>query len=114
MRAVHPHMTSAEAKRLLQQSANPSARCASLDDPTVDGCGAGLLDVDAAVHAGAQSAGDDPAGSRLGNIVHGGYGCAIGVSAGASSGAGSSSAGGAALALVAVALAALARRRRVL
>jgi len=108
MRAVHPHMSAAEAKRLLQQSADASAKCANPDDPTVDGCGAGLLDVDAAV-ALAQAAGDDPVDPRIGNIVHGGYGCAIGGGASSSSGAGS-----AALALVAVALAALARRRRVL
>ncbi|HEX8951197.1 MAG TPA: S8 family serine peptidase, partial [Polyangia bacterium] len=103
MRGVHPHMSAAEARRLLQASANPSAKCASPSDPTVDGCGAGLVDVNAAV-ALAASAGDDPIGAHLGNVVHGGYGCAIGDA--------SPSDGAALLALVAVALAVRARRRR--
>ena len=108
MRAVHPHMSAAEAKRLLQQSADPSAQCASPADPTVQGCGAGLLNVDAAV-ALAQAAGDAPGDPRIGNVVHGGYGCALGGDASSSSG------GGAALALVALALAlVVVCRRRVL
>jgi serine protease len=111
MRAVHPHMSAAEAKRILQASADPSAQCANPDDPTTQGCGAGLLDVDGAV-AMALAAGDDPAGPRLGNIVHGGYGCALGGDAPSSSSG--ADAGALTLAAVAVALALLARRRRVL
>ena len=105
MRGVHPHLSAVEAKQILQATANPSARCANPNDPTLDGCGGGLLDVDAAV-ALAASAGDsiDP---RAGNIVHGGYGCAVG-------GDGDRGAGAGALALLGLALAALAARRRVL
>jgi serine protease len=104
MRAVHPHMSAAEAKRILMMTADPSAKCASPADPTMQGCGAGLLDIDAAVVMAA-AAGDTPIDPRAGNIVHGGYGCAVG---------GDASSSLAAMALVAVALALLARRRRVL
>ena len=108
MRSVHPHMHAAEAKLILQMTANPSAKCASPADPTVQGCGAGLLDIDAAV-AMAAAAGDTPIDPRAGNVVHSGYGCAIGGAraAGASSGA-------LGLLLVAVALALLVRRRALL
>jgi serine protease len=106
MRAVHPHMSAAEAKLILTMTANPSGKCASPVDPTVQGCGAGLLDIDAAVVMAA-AAGDTPIDPRAGNIVHGGYGCAVGGGTGGGATAG-------ALALVAIGLALLARRRRVL
>ena len=70
MRAVHPRLSAVEARRILQATANPSAKCANPDDPTTDGCGAGLLAVDAAVNLAA--AGDEPADPRLGNVMHGG------------------------------------------
>ncbi len=103
MRAVHPRLTAAEARRILQASANASGQCADPNDPTLQGCGAGLLDVDAAV-AMAATAGDAPIGQRLNNVVHGGYGCAVG----------GDGAAAAPLALIVVAAAILARRRRVL
>jgi serine protease len=103
MRAVHPHMAAPEARRILQATANASGQCADPNDPTLQGCGAGLLDVDAAV-AMAAAAGDDPIGSRLGNVVHSGYGCAI-----APTSSGAAPLAGVAFALVALALV---RRRR--
>ena len=103
MRAVRPHLGAAEAKRILQASASPSAKCPDPGDPTLEGCGAGLVDVNAAV-AMAATAGDDPIGQRLGNVVHSGYGCALG----------GDGAPAAPLALVVVVAALLARRRRVL
>ena len=84
-------------------TAQTKSQCANPDDPTLQGCGAGLLDVDAAVTM-AQAAGDDPIDPRTGNIVHGGYGCAVG----------GDDASAAAIVLVLAALALLARRRRVL
>ena len=103
MRAVHPHMSSAEARRILQATANASGKCVDPADPTIDGCGAGLVDVDAAVAMAAQ-AGDSPIDARLNNVVHGGYGCAVG---------GDGRPAGA-LALFVVAAAIFARRRRML
>ena len=103
MRAVHPHMAAAEAKRLLQSSADPSGQCPSPADPTLQGCGAGLVDVDAAVVL-AQAASDNAPDTHVGNIVHGGFGCAVGSEASSSTRA----------LLVVAALALLARRRRVL
>ena len=76
MRSVHPRMGTAEVRRLLQASANPSSRCRSPADRTLEGCGAGLVDVDAAVTMAAASYNaPDP---HSGNIVYGGYGCALG------------------------------------
>ena len=49
MKSVYPSMTPAEAKKLLMASADPASRCANPTDPSAPGCGAGLLDVDAAV-----------------------------------------------------------------
>src|SRR5205823_4486898 len=49
MKAVYPAMTPAEAKKLLMASADPASRCANPSDASAPGCGAGLLDVDAAV-----------------------------------------------------------------
>ncbi len=105
MRGVYPHMRAAEAKRLLQSSADPSGQCPSPADPTLQGCGAGRVDVEAAVIL-AQSGGDHAPDPRVGNIAHGGYGCAV-AGAAASSGA---------LWLVAASLVVIvrARRRRVL
>ena len=107
MRGVHPHLGAAEAKRLLQASANASAKCANPNDPTTDGCGAGLVDVDAAV-ALAAAAGDGPGGARLGNVVYGGYGCAV------AGRARPADARALVVALMVVGLAIVARRRRVL
>jgi serine protease len=106
MRGVHPNLSAADAKRLLQASADPSGQCRNPADPTLPGCGAGLVDVDAAVVL-AQTAIDSTGNGHIGNQVHGGYGCAVGGDA-------SSPAGAGALVLVAAALAILARRRRVL
>ncbi len=103
MRAVHPHMNATAARRILQATANASARCADPNDPTVDGCGAGLVDANAAVALAAASANDPTA--RIGNVVHGGFGCAVG---------GDASPSASALALFVVGAALLARRRRVL
>ncbi|MCU1277013.1 MAG: peptidase, partial [bacterium] len=103
MRAVNPRLSAADAKRLLQASADPSGQCRSPADPTLQGCGAGLVDVDAAVVL-AQAASDNAPDAHIGNVVHGGFGCAAGGDV-PSSGA---------LALVVAALAILARRRRVL
>ena len=110
MRAVHPRLTAVEAKRILQATADPSAKCANPEDPTTDGCGAGLLDVDAAVTMAA-NADDIPGDPRLHNVVHGGFGCAV-------AGGRAPSSGALALSIVALALVAFAlvarRRRRVL
>ena len=103
MRSVYPHMSAAAAKRLLQASADSSGQCRSPADPTLQGCGAGLVDVDAAVRL-AQAASDNAPDTHIGNTVHGGYGCAI---------AGRASSTGA-LVFVGAALLVLARRRRVL
>ncbi len=77
MRAVHPRLSVVETRRILQATADPSAKCANPDDPTTDGCGAGLLDIDDAVNMAANAA-DEPADPSLGSVVHGGFGCAVG------------------------------------
>ncbi|HEX6836369.1 MAG TPA: S8 family peptidase [Polyangia bacterium] len=109
MRAVHPHMSSTEAKRILQATANASGKCVDPGDPTIEGCGAGLVDVNAAVAMAAQ-AGDSPIDAHLNNVVHGGYGCAVG----AVGAVGADAVPAGALALLVVAVAIFARRRRVL
>lgn len=77
MKSVYPSMNAMDARRLLSATANASAQCKSPLDPTVDGCGAGLVDVDAAVALASATNLTGPA-ARLNNIVHGGYGCAAG------------------------------------
>jgi subtilisin family serine protease len=76
MRAVHPRLGAVAAKRVLQATADPSGKCANPEDPTTEGCGAGLLNVEAAVSMAA-SADGLPADPRIDNVVHGGYGCAL-------------------------------------
>ena len=49
MKAVAPSTTPADAKKLLMASADASARCPDPVDATLPGCGAGLLDIDAAL-----------------------------------------------------------------
>jgi hypothetical protein len=48
MAAVWPPMQAADARKLLAASADPASRCNDPTDSTAPGCGAGLLDVDAA------------------------------------------------------------------
>jgi hypothetical protein len=55
MKAVHPSMTPVEARRLLVASADPAVRCGMPGAPEQSACGAGLLDLEAAV-AAAQTA----------------------------------------------------------
>lgn len=100
MKAAWPQMTPIQARKLLLQSADPSAQCRNPDDPTTAGCGAGLLDVDAALAAATQAAltGGD---THAGNVVYGGFGCAVGGGRNAPAG----------LAVVVLALVALALRR---
>jgi serine protease len=104
MKGVYPHMDAAGARHLLTASADPSAQCRDPNDPTQPGCGAGLLDVDAALVLTAQAAiaaGDGHAN----NIVHGGYGCSIVAGAG-----GAAPSSGALALLLLVAVAGLRRR----
>ena len=50
MRGVHPHLErGARRACCCMQSADPSAQCRNPTDPTTAGCGAGLVDVDAAI-----------------------------------------------------------------
>jgi hypothetical protein len=49
MKALDPALTPRLARALLAASANPSSRCDAPDGTSPDGCGAGLLDVDAAL-----------------------------------------------------------------
>ncbi len=65
MKALAPRLNAADAKRLLQASADPSGQCAA-------GCGAGLLDVDAALVL--STAGPAPPSSEGANVVGG---CAL-------------------------------------
>jgi len=106
MKGVHPRMTAGEARRLLTASADPSARCRNPADPTQQGCGAGLLDVDAAIVLAQQAAATAESGTHEGNVVTGGYGCAVGRAAGSSASLGTL--------LLVLAAVGLARRRRVL
>jgi len=48
MAAVWPPMVAGDARKLLAASANPASRCPDPGDAAAPGCGAGLLDVDAA------------------------------------------------------------------
>jgi serine protease len=48
MAAVWPPMQAADARKLLAASADPASRCNDPTDSSAPGCGAGLLDVDAA------------------------------------------------------------------
>jgi serine protease len=78
MKGLYPHMTPDEARQLLQKSANPSAQCRSQSTPSQSGCGAGLLDVDAAlVLASAANSGGN---GMMGTVIVGG--CAVGGSGG--------------------------------
>jgi serine protease len=109
MKGVYPGMSSTGARKLLTASADPASQCRSPADATKQGCGAGLLDVDAAlVLAGeAQASGGLPgSGPPPGTVIVGG--CSFGAGAGARGGMRP-------LALVALVLAAMvasARRRR--
>jgi subtilisin family serine protease len=49
MKALHPSLSPADARRLLIESADPSVRCSIPGSVALDGCGAGLLDVNAAL-----------------------------------------------------------------
>jgi serine protease len=93
MKGIYHNMSPADAKLLLQQSANPSAQCKQ-------GCGAGLLDVDAALVLAnaAQDNGGVTIGG-MGTVIVGG--CGVG-------GAGA----GDALLVVALVLVVLCWRRR--
>ena len=102
MKSVYPRMKSTEARRLLAASADPAGKCRNPTDPTLQGCGAGLLDVDAAIVLASQAVAGAGPDSHDGNLVHGG--CAV---------AGSSSSSSL-TALALLALAWVARRRRVL
>ncbi|HEY7957107.1 MAG TPA: S8 family peptidase [Polyangia bacterium] len=115
MKAVYPSMTPAEARKLLQLSADPIARCADPDDPTKAGCGAGLLDVDAALVLAATEADCTPAcgdgllcsaGQCVSATSLGGPGTVDNVTIGGctASGAGSSRGGAGALVLLALLL----------
>ncbi|MGZ3429907.1 MAG: S8 family serine peptidase, partial [Polyangia bacterium] len=64
MRGVHPHLSAADAKRLLRAGADPAAQCRSPADPTQQGCGAGLVNVDASVLL-AQTAIDNTANGHI-------------------------------------------------
>ena len=101
MKAVDPRLRAAEARRLLTESADPSGQCRNPMDPTKQGCGAGLLDVDAAIGLAEQAALGGGFDAHAGNLVHGGYGCDL--SGGTPSGAG--------LAVLLLALVALGLRR---
>ncbi len=98
MKGLFPRMSAGDAKKLLLQSANPSAQCKDPTDPTLQACGGGLRDVESALAAAATMAGGD---NHEGNVVYGG--CAVADAV----------APGSALACVALALALLALRRRV-
>jgi MYXO-CTERM domain-containing protein len=103
---VYTHLTPTDARKLLQASADGTHKCRDPLDPTLDGCGAGLLDVDAAMVLAQQAQENGGFDSHVGNVVTGG--CSVG-------GGGRDEAG--AIGLVALALLALARalvRRRVL
>lgn len=87
MKAVDPRLRAAEARMLLERSADPSGRCRNPTDATRQGCGAGLLDTDAAVVLAAQAALGGDLDARAGNVVHGGYGCGVGGASGGASAA---------------------------
>jgi serine protease len=86
MKGAYPHMTPLEARRILVDTANPSAKCQSPLDPTQPGCGAGLLDVDAAVAKAQLVDANGNFDARLGNVVKGG--CGVAGAAGADGGVG--------------------------
>jgi serine protease len=111
MKSVFPGMNASDARRILTATANPSAKCANAADPTLQGCGAGLLDVDAALGAAADAA-LAGGGGRLNNEVHGGFGCSV--AAGGTTPASATGAPYVAWLVVAAALALAALRRRVL
>jgi hypothetical protein len=73
---VHPRLNASSVRRILQATADPAAKCANPEDPTTDGCGAGLLNIKNTITMAAN--GDVPGDPRSGNIVHGGFGCAVG------------------------------------
>ena len=102
MKTAYTHLNPSDARKLLEASADGSHKCRDPLDPTLEGCGAGLLDVDGAV-AMAAGVTDLPGDPRLDNVVHGGYGCAVGDLAGGAP------AGGGALALVLAAFLLVAR-----
>jgi len=109
LKGVYPRLNATEARRILTASADPSARCADPTDPTKLGCGAGLLDVDAAIVL-AQEAEATGGINHDHNVVTGGYGCTVG---GVGGGAGDTTSPSAtALLLLLLSIAAL--RRRVL
>lgn len=72
MKAAYPRMTAIDARDILQLTADPSAQCADPNDPTVTGCGAGLLDVQAAVALAVQSQAQGGFDTHVGNSVRGG------------------------------------------
>lgn len=74
MKGLYPNMSPADARLLLSRSADPSAQCRSAADPTKPGCGAGLLDVDAALVLAteAQAAGGVPGSMPAGTTIVGG------------------------------------------
>jgi serine protease len=76
MKAAYPRMTAIDARDILQLTADPSAQCADPNDPTVTGCGAGLLDVAAAVTMAAQAQANGGFDTHANNLVRGG--CAVG------------------------------------
>jgi serine protease len=93
MKAVYPTMAPAEAKKLLLASADPVSRCADPTDATMPGCGAGLLDVDAAVVlAATQSQCSPVCGDGL--VCHAGQCVSASSIAGGADGAGNVTVGG--------------------
>jgi MYXO-CTERM domain-containing protein len=102
MKAAYPHLTPLDARHILQKSADPSALCADPDDATLAGCGAGLLDVDAAIVLAEQAQANGGFDARLGNVVS--SSCSFG-------GGASGERGGMLVMMALLAVAAVCRRR---
>jgi serine protease len=81
MKSVFPAMTAGDALAYLQMSANPMGRCTNPTDANLEACGAGLLDVDAAVAMATTAAATQAANSAT--VVGG---CGVGGARGTSTG----------------------------
>src|SRR5262249_4609066 len=60
IKSVYPSMAPAEAKKLIMASADPGSQCPDPKDESQPGCGAGLLDLDAALALASTQADCDP------------------------------------------------------
>jgi serine protease len=73
LKAVRPDLNATRVRAILEASADPTAKCTSPIDPALNGCGAGLLDIDAALVVAVTGVGP---GATVGAEIVGG--CAFG------------------------------------